>query len=306
MMQTETSPGGASNSELALLLLRLWAAKWWIIVIALICVAIAGFIAFTSPPVYRATTILVSADADRRGITGSLSAALGSFGGLASLAGGSLGGVDATIEEALAVLKSREFTEKFIERNNLLPALYPDKWDAKAGKWRGDADDAPNPTLAYKYFDRDIRRVDRDKKTGLVVLQIDWISPAQSALWANLLVDQLNAEMRTRAIGQAAASLEYLERELGATTILETRQAISGLIEGQIKQRMIANVTHQYVFRVIDRAMTPDRSDKVRPKRLLLLAIGGIIGVALGITIVLLRDFFRTSFRGARTAGGVA
>ena len=62
----------------------------------------------------------------------------------------------------------------------------------------------------------------------------------------------------------------------------EAWEAINRLIEGQIRQRMIASVTQEYAFRVVDRALTPDLSDKVRPKRALMLLGGLIIGGFIG------------------------
>ena len=290
MHATPDVPESAQPNELILLVRKLWAGKWWIVASVLLVTGLSAFLAFTAQPVYRASTLLAAADTHRQGMGSSLGGALGSLGGLASLAGVNVGGVDATIEEALAVLKSREFTEEFIRRNNLLPALYPGSWNEK-GEWTGAANEKPTLTRAYKFFERNVRAVDRDKKTGLVVMTIDWTDKQRAAEWANLLVAQLNDEMRQRAIRQAEASLGFLEKELAGTTVVETRQAISGLIEGQIRQRMMANVMHEYVFRVIDRAMTPDVSDKVRPKRLLMLVIGGLLGGALGISLLLMRDF---------------
>jgi uncharacterized protein involved in exopolysaccharide biosynthesis len=292
MNATDHAVEPARPNELIKLVLKLWTGRWWIIGSVLVVTGLSALIAFTTQPVFRASTLLTAADTHRQGMGAPLGGALGSLGGLASLAGVNVGGVDATIEEALAVLKSREFTEEFIRRHNLLPVLYPGTWNEK-GEWTGDATEKPTVTRAYKFFDRNVRAVDRDKKTGLVVLTIDWTDKARAAEWANSLVAQLNEEMRQRAIRQAEASLGFLEKELSATTVVETRQAISSLIEAQIRQRMMANVSQEYVFRVIDRAMTPDVSDKVRPKRLLMLVIGGLLGGALGIVLLLMRDFFK-------------
>lgn len=292
--QPDTPVVPEGNSELVALFNRLWSGKWWIVAGAVVAGTIAGVSAFTTPPVYRATTLLAAAETDRRGLGGSLGAALGSIGGLASLAGVNVGGADASIEEALAVLKSREFTEAFISQHNVLPDLFPGQWDAAKKVWTGPPDERPTLTRAYKRFDREVRSVNRDKKTGLILVQIDWTDRKKAAEWANQMVTQLNAEMRARAITQTEASLGYLERELGTTTVIETRQAISGLMEAQIKQRMLANVTQEYVFRVIDKAMMPDLSDKVRPKRLLMLCIGILLGAALGLAALLCRDFARS------------
>jgi uncharacterized protein involved in exopolysaccharide biosynthesis len=281
--------------DLRELITRLWRGRWWIGGAALACMLIAAVIAFTTVPIYRAQTVLTAAN-ERDSLGRSLSSALGSLGGLASLAGVDVGGADAAVEEALAVLQSREFTEKFIRENGLMPQLYASKWDAAGKKWK-DTGDVPTFARAFKYFDRDVRVVDRDKKTGLILLQIDWRDRAKAAEWANTLVRMLNEEMRQRAIRQSEASIGFLRNELDATNVMEIREAINRLMEGQIRQRMLANVTQEYAFRVVDRALVPDFTDKVRPKKAIMMLVGGMLGAMLGIAIVLLRDFMRAPRR---------
>jgi len=78
--------------------------------------------------VYRATTCWFRLpDRNRMGY---LSSALGNW-GIASLAGINVGSGDIEIEEALAVLRSRELTERFIANNNLMPILYSSNGTAR-------------------------------------------------------------------------------------------------------------------------------------------------------------------------------
>lgn len=269
--------------DLAVLVARLWARKWWIVASTALFAAIAALIAFTATPIYRASVVLVPANADG---ANAMEGALGQLGGLASLAGFKLGSSGLQIEEALAVLRSREFTERFIQDKNLMPVLYEDRWDAKEQRWRVDRK-PPTPAQAYKYFDKGIRTIVQDKKTNLVTMHIDWKNAEQAAEWANELVARLNSEMRARAIAQANASLGYLEKELEVTTAIGTRDSINRLIEAQIKQRMLATVTQEYTFRIVDRALPPDLDDPFRPNKLLLLAGGVVLGGVLGICGVL-------------------
>jgi capsular polysaccharide biosynthesis protein len=225
---------------------------------------------------------------DRAGIGGGIGSALGQLGGLASLAGISVGGTGTDTDEALAVLKSREFTESFISDHNLLPTLFPAKWNSTSGQWNVPPDERPTLGKAYKLFDKKIRSIIQDKKTGLVTLQIDWKDRQKAADWANELVQRLNAEMRARAIKRSEGSVEYLERELMNTPTVATREAINRLIETQVKQRMFANVSQEYVFRVVDRALPADLDDPESPKKLYLLIEGLLLGLAIGVVGALL------------------
>jgi uncharacterized protein involved in exopolysaccharide biosynthesis len=270
--------------DLRALIASLWARRWWIVASVFVCTSIAVAAAMMSTSIFRASTILIPTSSER---SGGMDAALGQLGGLASLAGLNLGSGDMEREEALAVLRSRQFTEAFIRDKQLMPILFPKKWDAKEQRWKAGTK-PPTDAQAYKFFNKKVRTVLHDKKTNLVTLHIDWKDGTQAAAWANELVQRLNAEMRGRAIAHADASVGYLEKELESTSTVATRESINRLIESQIKQRMFANVTQEYAFRIVDRAMAPDPDDPLRPNKILMLAAGILVGGILGVIIVLL------------------
>lgn len=243
--------------------------------------------AFVTVPVYRAAAVLVPASPER-GSGGVLGSALGQLGGLASLAGFSVGSGDAETEEALAVLRSRQFTERFIVENNLLPKLFAKKWDASNNKWNVTPGSQPTLGKASEFFSKKIRSVTQDKKTGLVTLQIDWKDRFEAATWANELVQRLNVEMRARAILKADASINFLKNELNATSLLGSQEAINRLIEAQIKHRMLASVSQEYSFRVVDAAMAADADDPIKPNKLLLIVVGPLLGLAFGVALALM------------------
>lgn len=261
--------------------------RWWIGVTVLVVTASFTAAAFLMKPIYRASTVLIPVSMEEMSLGNAMGSAVGQLSGLASLAGITLGGSDSSIEEALAVLRSCDFTAAFITEYDLMPKLFEKKWNAKIGAWKVRVKKRPTIPKACDYFARKVRTLTRDKRTGLVLLQIDWKDRNEAALWANIMVGRLNAEMRNRAIEHANASLTYLEKELAATKVVETRQAINRLIEGQIQRRMLANVTEEYAFRVVDSAMPPDVDDPVRPKKKLFVAIGLLLGLLAGVASAL-------------------
>lgn len=272
------------------LVLRLWADKWRIIGLGLAGGVIALIIGFMMTPVFRATVVMVPANLDRNSLSSALGSAMGSLGSIASLAGVNVGGNDLVVEESLAVMRSRQFTEAFLQDLNLLPVLYAKDWDAAAKRWAVPPEKQPTLGKAFKRFDGEIRDISRDKKTGLVTLTVDWQDRQQATDWANTLVSRLNAEMRKRAMSQSDASLEYLNRELAATQVIDTREAINRLVESQIRQRMIASVTQEFAFRVVDSAMKPEPTDKIRPKKAVMAIFGGLIGGFFGVLWVYFRS----------------
>lgn len=270
--------------EFAALLAQLLARRWWILGSVALFTVIAIAVAFLTTPIYRAAVVLAPASVGRDSNTlGGLS--MSSLGGLASGLG--LGPKDLETEEALAVLRSREFSERFIDSFKLMPKLFRRDWNPTTGTWKAGLKKVPTPAKAYRIFDRKIRTIIQDKKTGLITVQVDWRERIDAAIWANELVRQLNEEMRARAIKKADASNVFLEKELLTTSTVETRQAISHLIEAQIKQRMLASVTEDYSFRVVDRAIAADADDPVWPVKWLVVSAGAALGLAVALIGIL-------------------
>jgi uncharacterized protein involved in exopolysaccharide biosynthesis len=272
---------------------RIAAHRWWLLASVLVFTALFSAAAFLLTPVYRASTVLIPSRADKDSVMSGSS--LSGLGGVASLVGINLGGGDTLTEEALAVLKSRQFTEKFIDERNLMPVLYAGLWDEHTGKWKVDDMHQPTPARAYRLFNG-IRSIVQDRKTSLITLNIDWKDRMLAADWANDLVQTLNREMRQREKVRAESSVGYLEKEFESTNTVATREAISRLIEREVKQRMFATVTQEYAFRVIDPAKAPDRDDRHFPPKLLLLVAGPFVGLFAGIFFILCY--------GALTSGG--
>jgi capsular polysaccharide biosynthesis protein len=165
------------------------------------------------------------------------------------------------------------------------------------GKWR--VENVKQPTLARTYvkFEK-LLVIIKNIKTGLVTVQMDWPDSAKAASWLNELVRRLNVEMRFRAIASADAAVGYLQKELTSTQDVNTREAIGRLMETQIRQRMLANVTQEYALRVIDKATPADPFERVWPKKLVLIGIGLLVGLLIGLSVVSVLEL-RSKYRDA-------
>ena len=287
MAQPTEHLDGESLPDLRAVLAKLWSRRLWIVAGAVVFAVFFGVLAFTMTPIYSSSTILVPANNDRSGLQSALGSTLGQLSGLAALVGVGVNTGNAQTQEALAILRSREFTEAFIRDENLMPELFSTQWDAAENRWIGEEEGWPTLAQAYQYFNDSIRTVTLTPQTGLVTLTIEWTDPEKCAQWANKLVERLNAEVRARAIANSNASIGFLERELETTGAVETRQAINRLMEVQINQRMLANVTREYAFRVADRAMPSDPNDEIRPNKPVLLLLGWLFGAMVGAVLAL-------------------
>jgi len=286
----QASIGSTEIVPLVELFRRYWRRRWLIGAVTLVFLLLFTVVAFLTTPVYRAATILIPANTNKGGLNGSLASALGSASGLASLAGINLSSTDSGVEESLAVLQSRQFIEPFIVDEKVAPEMFPSLWDKDLGKWKVAKDRQPTLARAYLTFEK-ILVVVKNVKSGLITLQIDWPDSGKAAAWLNELVRRLNVEMRSRAIVSADASVGYLQKEYSSTLDVNTREAIGRLMESEVRQRMLANVTEDYALRVIDKAMPADPSDKVWPKKLVLMFVGLIVGFLVGLAAAFLLEF---------------
>jgi uncharacterized protein involved in exopolysaccharide biosynthesis len=270
---------GSDEIDVRALMAEIWLRKWWIAASALLLACVFGIVAYTTTSVYRVSAVLVPAST---GGDQSLGSRLGGLAGVASLVRGTVGFGASNEDEALAVLKSRDFIGGYIREKGLMPILFPGAWDAQTKAWKPSIQ-APTLALAHKVILGRILSVAKDRTTGLITVSVEWHDREVAATWLNELIDRLNEEMRKRALQQAEASLAYLKQELGTTAQVSVQDAINHLVEEQINKRMMANVTREYAFRVVDRATVPDENDTVRPRKRLLIGAGFVLGLVLGV-----------------------
>ncbi len=242
---------------------------------------------FLLQPTYMAETLVLPMSGDMDGIGGD--AVRSPLGGLAALAGLSVGG-GSNKAEVIAELRSHAFTQEFLTDLGVMQAMYAKQWDAKTGTWRPSwRGKFPTMWDAIKRFDANVREVDEDKLTGLVTVRVYWNKPEVAATWANALIERLNQRERRRAIAEGTRSLEYLNRELDRTNILEMRQLLYRLVEQQTQKITLANVREQFALRVIDPARPPDADDFAFPKRPLFAVVGAVLGAIFGVLFAVWR-----------------
>jgi len=294
----EPSRSEASHIDDPVNLKRQLTLLWHYRVLIGICTAVltvgAGVTSFMLPKQYEATTLLEPvlnrADNQRAGVLGSLASELG---GVAALAGLSMS-ADTAKAESLAVLQSEELTEAYIAKNNLLPVLYDDKWDAVRKVWKvTDPKKVPTLWKANRLFDRSIRKVTTSPKTGLVTMMITWTDPVLAARWANEMVKLTNDELRSKVIAESERNIAYLQDEAAKTNEVEVRRAIYQLMQTEINKAMLARGSEEYALKVLDPAVKAEQASS--PRKTLWTLVGFGVGLFLGICAAFLRAAWRDS-----------
>ncbi|WP_282064782.1 Wzz/FepE/Etk N-terminal domain-containing protein [Vibrio rotiferianus] len=295
-------PTGLNFGDLIALL---WKGKIAIIATTVLFAVISVVVAISLPNIYRSEAVLTPATQDA-----SMSGLSGQLGGLASLAGVSLGADDSNKSKlALEVLKSRSFLADFVNRHHILPDLMAvDEWiptknkvvynselyDESQQKWIREAEfprsATPSTQEAYPEL-LDVLSVTEDKQTGLVRIAVEHQSPYVAKQWVDWLVSDINEEMRTRDLKDATRMVKYLEDKLENTKLADMQSILFQLIEEQTKTIMLAEVMEEYVFKVVDSPVVPELKDS--PKRALICVLGTLLGGILGVFFVILRYFIK-------------
>lgn len=279
-------------------LMRLFYAQRRLLAVVIgIALLVSLIPSFLMTRIYRAEVLLAPVALDQND---GMSALLSQFGDLATLVERYVGGSKDQTVESIATLRSRSLATSFIREQALKPRLFAERWDAATQQWRGIAG-PPSDLDAYDVFDRRVRSVSVDRRTGLVTLAMEWGDPQLAAAWANALVKQVNERRRADAVQEAAQSIRYLKQELSKTSSVEIRQAIYRLIEAQTKAIALAQARAEYAFKVIDPAVPPQTP--IRPRPLLMTAIGLAIGTVLAIVAVLIRRAWQRSVPALDTHG---
>ncbi|MCO6356659.1 lipopolysaccharide biosynthesis protein [Pseudoalteromonas shioyasakiensis] len=258
--------------------------KWQILSVTILFVAIGVAYALSKPNIYQAQVILSPASS-----SGDLGGGASSqLGGLAALAGVNLGGAsnDKSVLY-LEIFQSRKFLTAFIDKHSLQKDLFAaEGYDLLNESITYDEDkvarlksDSEHPITVNYIFEKFIDNnfiIEVNKKTGLITLSIRHFSPIFAKKVTELIVKDINYAIRTEEIADAIKSINYLEKALGQTNVLETKKMFYQLIEQQHRTKMLATVKEEYAFKVIDPAIVPER--KFSPNRALIVVVSGLIG----------------------------
>ena len=279
----------------------LWAGRIKIVAITAIFAMVSVIYALSIPNQYKATALLSSADSSGGGLSG----ALGQLGGLASLAGVSLGGGESSKGQiAQKIMQSWSFIEGFVEDNNLAVGVYAaDGWDKSSNELQINSGlydvsksqwlvEPPSSWSLFKTFSG-ILSVSEDKKSGLVSVSIEYYSPLIAKQWLDLYVAAINEHMQKREMAKVTRNIEYLQAQIKKTNIAEMQEVFYTIIEEQIKSKMLAEASPEYAFVAVSPSMVPEQ--KSQPKRALMCILGTLLGGMLSVLLVLVLHYGRKS-----------
>jgi len=287
----------------------LWAGSRKIIAITAVFAFVSVIYALSVPNQYKATELLAPAQKD----SSDLSGALGQLGGFASLAGVAIGGGESSEAQiAQEIMKSWSFIENFITDNDLAVEVFAaegwskgsntlkindDDYDVEKNEWLIEDDDTGElrPPTSWNLFEAFSERleVSEDKKSGLVLVSIEYYSPQIAKQWLDMYVAAINAHMQQRQVERVTNNINYLQAQIEKTSIAEMREVFYNIIEEQTKNKMLAEASPDYAFVAVSPSMVPE--EKSQPQRALICILGTLLGGMLSVLLVLVMHYARKS-----------
>lgn len=288
--------------DLVSLFLTLWRRKAWILAGTGLVTAAGLIHAFTATPVYHAQATISPKETEKGGDASRL---LSQFGGMGGMVASQLGMGNTNLDKIEIILKGHELAEAVITRNNLMPVLFAEKWNAKDSAWL-PMDSAGIPTLrdGMDLLKDRILTVTIDAKKNILRTEVEFPDPLIAKQLVDNYLTALNDKIRSDVKTDAERNYEYLERQMFNTPDPVLKEKIQNMISYEIEKIMLVS---SQSFDILEKPMVPMRRSKPNRKLIVMLAL--LIG-ALGSTAVVFgwswsAELFRTVRRAHGLAGNV-
>ena len=273
----------------------LWNGKKILLAFILSASFLSVFISLSLSDVYKSEALLAPVASDNSNSNNPL----GQLSGLADMAGMNLSNnkINKTTM-GMEVLKSRKFYNNLVEKYEILVPLMATKdWNKSQNALIYDANiydiskdlwlKKPSVQEGYEEFNK-IFNISQNEN-GVINISVEHHSPFIAKQWLDWIIVEINNTSRNDDITQAERSVSYLNEQLLSTQLSEIREGLNDLVKTQVETIMLAKVTPEYLFRIIDPPFVPE--EKFKPSRALICILGFILGGIIGSLCVIIKHF---------------
>lgn len=271
-----------------------------------IITAITAAITLTFDNIYRSQAILTLSNNDN---SSNLSSVVGSSSGLlGSLSGNFLPDLGGNKDNAITVMKSKDFFNTLYIKNDFLPYLMATKkydpkslktsidskqYDIKSKKWvrKVTFPKQAKPSLqeAHKFFMKSLSIVEDDKK-NIIIISFDHKSGVIAKEYLEVFINEFNDYVRDKDINKAQKGIQYIQSKLKDEKINEIRNVLAAVMEKDIQTLSLAEKTEEFVLEIIDSPYIPET--KIRPKRSLLCLFAALISGVFSTLLVFVLNLY--------------
>ena len=298
----------AAEIDIIEVLSVLWDSRLKIILFAVLSCAGALLYVISLPDIYQAEARLVPKIQAGRG---QMDTMMGEYSGLASLAGFSFSGsqgAPSNSQFAIEKLQTLEFFEKHIferfgpvllavdywDRDSRQLFYDRDSYDIKTKVWALDGETGeslkPSAQQALLAF-RALFSIGRETESGVITLTLQHQSPLIAHEILSHIITAINEEIREKDIAEAEEAVAFLNEQQRRTDLVSVSQVFAQLIENQLQKIMLANVSKNYVFDVLEPPFVPEK--KFSPSRSITVLGMTALGGFLGMLVTLITFYYR-------------
>lgn len=286
-------------------LFLLWKRKILIFSILFLFAMASILFALSLPNKYQSQALLMQAHNE-----GTSLSQLSQYSSVASLAGISIPSspADKTME-AIVRIESFEFFAKYFLPTILLQDLiasnewqqgsntvtYDDSlFNSEINQWVREVGLTtpiiPSEQEAYEYYKK-IMSIKQDKKSGFVTVSIQHISPYMAQEWVQNIIIAINQSMRDEEKYKTMLAIDFLNNQALKVNYEDIKKSISNLLQDQMKSLMLIEANKDYVFKVLDSPIAPER--KFHPNRAIIVIWSVLLGFILSLLIIFRLDYHK-------------
>lgn len=279
----------------------LWSKRYLILAVTLMFSIISVFTALRQPIYYQADTLIIPSN--NTSMRNSISS---KYSLLASISGINLSNYTSNMHQvALELIRTRWFIQQFLSNKEILPEVVAATgWDKRKNtiklnssiynsstqEWLKDGNVTQPPTVdeLKSAFHSMVTIVDT-AEDGTISIKVRHFSPTLAMQICNWLIEEINRTIRDQEISRANDMVNLLQEKLLTTPNIEDKQLIYTILDEQKRIKLMASGQKDYVFRVLDPAVTP-----IKPlgNRRLIAVVGTIMGFLITCFGILILKIF--------------
>lgn len=278
-----------------------------IAVITVSIVLLTLIYALKLPNVYKSESILIPT-AEKGG------SSLGGLGGLAAMAGVSIGGGGSMTPDVAfnTLLNDYEFMKEFVVNNKIVEHYKDENVDKNyvfALGFRGIYDlfkSSPNEDEGVEAdVENDIFNtikmikgkfsISSDKKTALITVSYSDSDRAYPPFIINAFLRDASKYLVKNNLRIIDNKLNYFSKEMRSVESFELRQSLSSMISSIVQEKVMMKSKVYYQCDVLTTPSVSYIRDKTKPKRGLIMVVSFITSIILGIFLVFFLEFIKAN-----------
>jgi len=283
------------EDEINLLDLLIVLLKHKFLIVGVVFLAAIGSVlyALSLDNIYRSEATIIPRAEEKTAVPSALSA----LGGLGGIAGDMLGlGGGGSLDKFEVVLNSRTFATKIYKKHkdDILPGLYEDAWDAASKKWYDDVEKPPTVQDINKAIS-EFLTINSDKKTGTLVLQVEHTDPAYAKKMVDYYLTELSDSLREETLRDATENQKFLSGQIEQTPDVLLKEKIYALLAKEIEKETFARAQNPYSFLILDPPIVPDLDKRVKPKRRMICMLSVIVAFFMAVFLSFFLEYIQNT-----------